>query len=123
MGCENIIKLFFHMTTTIKLYHWQTTSFARHKATCELHGSLQTLVDDFIEVYMGKYERPVFENGFKLNIQELTDVSAVETIQQYINFLKNDLPKNLESSDTDLFNIRDEMLSNLNKTLYLFTLN
>jgi hypothetical protein len=58
-----------------------------------------------------------------MNIQELTDVSAVETIQQYINFLKNDLPKNLESSDTDLLNIRDEMLSNLNKTLYLFTLN
>ena len=111
------------MTTTIKLYHWQTTSFARHKATCELHGALQSLVDDFIEVYMGRYERPIFENGFKMNIQELTDVSAVETIQQYINFLKNDLPKNLESSDTDLLNIRDEMLSNLNKTLYLFTLN
>jgi hypothetical protein len=58
-----------------------------------------------------------------MNIQELSDISAVEAIQQYINFLKNDLPKNLGSNDTDLLNIRDEMLSNLNKTLYLFTLN
>ena len=123
MGCENIVKLFFHMTTTIKLYHWQTTSFARHKATCELHGELQSLIDNFVEVYMGRYQRPVFESGFKISIQELTDLSAVEAIQQYIDFLKNELPRSLESKDTDLLNIRDEMLSNLNKTLYLFTLN
>ena len=36
MGCESLIKVFFHMTTTIKLYHWQTLSYPRHKATCDL---------------------------------------------------------------------------------------
>jgi hypothetical protein len=123
MGCENIIKLFFHMSNTIKLYHWQTTSFARHKATCELFNNLQPLIDDFIEVYMGRYERPSFSDGFKLNIKELSDDSALELVQEYADYLKNELPKYLKSSDTDLLNIRDEMLSNLNKVQYLFTLN
>jgi hypothetical protein len=123
MGCENIIKLFFHMSNTIKLYHWQTTSFARHKATCELFNNLQPLIDDFIEVYMGRYDRPSFPDGFKLNIKELSDDSVVELVQEYIDYLKNELPKYIKSSDTDLFNIRDDMLSNLNKVQYLFTLN
>lgn len=123
MGCENIIKFFFHVSNTVKLYHWQTTSFARHKATCDLFNALQPLIDEFIEVYMGRYERPNFSGGFKLNIQELSDDSASDLIQEYINYLKNDLPTYLKSSDTDLLNIRDEMLSNMNKIQYLFTLN
>lgn len=123
MGCENIIKLFFHMSNTIKLYHWQTTSFSRHKATCDLFNNLQPLIDDFIEVYMGRYDRPSFSDGFKLHIKELSDDSAAELIQEYIDYLKNELPKYMKSSDTDLLNIRDDMLSNLNKIQYLFTLN
>ena len=123
MGCESIVKVFFHITTTIKLYHWQTTNFARHKATDSLHGALSELIDTFVEVYMGRYQRPVYQNGFKISIQELTDDTAVGIIQEYIDYLKNDVPKYLKSSDTDLLNIRDEMLQNLNQTMYLFTLN
>jgi len=123
MGCENIVKVFFHITTTIKLYHWQTTNFARHKATDSLHEALSELIDTFVEVYMGRYQRPVYQNGFKISIQELTDDTVVGIIQEYIDYLKNDVPKYLKSSDTDLLNIRDEMLQNLNQTLYLFTLN
>ena len=123
MGCENIVKVFFHITTTIKLYHWQTTNFARHKATDSLHEALSELIDTFVEVYMGRYQRPVYQNGFKISIQELTDDNVVGIIQEYIDYLKNDVPKYLKSSDTDLLNIRDEMLQNLNQTLYLFTLN
>lgn len=122
MPGEVIIKFFFHISHSIKLYHWQTKSFARHKATCDLFGALTNLIDDFTEVYMGRYGRPSFDNGIKLHIKELSEDSAIEAIQEYINFLKNMLPKHLKSSDTDLLNIRDEMLSNLNKTLYLFTL-
>jgi hypothetical protein len=122
MGSENIVKFLFHMTTTIKLYHWQTTNFARHKATCELHAVLTDLTDQFVEVFMGRYGRPQFPNGFRLNISELSDDSADDMIKEYIDYLKADLPKYLKPDDTDLLNIRDEMLSNLNKTLYLFTL-
>lgn len=124
MGCESIIKVFFHMSTTIKLYHWQTSSYPRHKATCDLLGAILPLIDTFVETYMGRYQRPSFESGFKMNIQELkdNDDSAPSLIKDYIFYLQNDLPKYVESNDTDLLNIRDEIVSNLNKTLYLFTL-
>lgn len=124
MGSESIIKVFFHMTTTIKLYHWQTSSYPRHKATCDLLATILPLIDTFVETYMGRYQRPSFESGFKMNIQELkdNDDSAPSLIKDYIFYLQNDLPKYVESNDTDLLNIRDEIVSNLNKTLYLFTL-
>lgn len=124
MGCESIIKVFFHMTNTIKLYHWQTSSYPRHKATCDLLATVLPLIDTFVETYMGRYQRPMFESGFKMTIQELkdNDDSAPSLIKDYIFYLKNDLPKYLEDNDTDLLNIRDELVENLNKTLYLFTL-
>lgn len=124
MGSESIIKIFFHMTTTIKLYHWQTLSYPRHKATCDLLAAILPLIDTFVETYMGRYQRPRFESGFKMNIQELkdNDDSAPSLIKDYIFYLQNDLPKYVENNDTDLLNIRDEIVSNLNKTLYLFTL-
>jgi hypothetical protein len=123
MGCEEIIKVFFHMQNNIKLYHWQTESFARHKASDELLGNISDLIDQFIEVYIGRYDRPKFKNNFKILVTELDNDGAEYLIQSYINFMKNELPKYLEDNDTDLYNIRDELLGNLNKTLYLFTLN
>jgi hypothetical protein len=111
------------MSNTIKLYHWQTTSFARHKATCDLFNALQPLIDEFVEVYMGRYSRPEFSGGFKMTIRELSDASASDIIKEYIDYVKNELPSYLSENDTDLLNIRDEMLSNFNKILYLFTLN
>ena len=76
------------MTTTIKLYHWQTSSYPRHKATCDLLAAILPLIDTFVETYMGRYQRPVFESGFKMNIQELkdNDDSAPSLIKDYIFF-------------------------------------
>lgn len=122
MGCENFIKILFSMAHSIKLYHWQTKSFARHKATCELFSSINTLTDQFVEVYMGRYSRPSFPKGIDIRIEELTDNSAKNLLKEFSDFLRTDLPKCLKSSDTDLYNIRDELLGEINKTLYLFTL-
>jgi hypothetical protein len=124
MGCEDIIEMFFHMQLNIKLYHWQTMSYARHKATDDLLTNLSDLIDQFIEVYIGRYKRPDFEGGFSVDIEELSDENAKQLIENYIGAMKTRVPKYLKKeSDTDLLNIRDEILSNLNKTLYLFTLN
>lgn len=123
MGCENIIEVFFHIQHTVKLYHWQTTSYARHMATCNLNATIGPLIDQFIEVYMGRYKRPRFDDGLSLKIEQLSDEAMVDAIQYYVKFMKNEVPKSLRSSDTDLLNINDEMIAALNKTLYLFTLN
>ena len=121
MTGENIVKILFHMSLNIKLYHWQTTSFAEHKATDELFLSLLPLIDQFMEIYIGKYSRPRFNKDVSVRISEYSSDSFVELLNNYIEFLKNDINKYMSSDDTELVNIRDEMLGLFYKTLYLFT--
>ncbi len=123
MGCEQIIKMFFNMNLNLKLYHWQTSSYARHIGSDGLHTFILPLIDKFIEVYMGRYGRPEFRDGVTIDVKEFDDESIKELLKAYNSFLKNEVPKYLKESDTDLLNIRDELVSEINKTLYLFTLN
>jgi len=122
MGCEEIIKVFFNMTCMIKLYHWQTKIYSRHKATDSLHSDLLSFTDKFIEVYIGRYGRPHFDKNFQINVSELSEDDAHKLLHRFVDFLKNELPKSLKKSDTDLLNIRDEILATVHQTLYLFTL-
>jgi hypothetical protein len=71
---------------------------------------------------MGKYGRIESRDGFKIELSNYNDLSTVDFVDKYINYLVTELPKGLEESDTDLFNIRDEMLAQLNKLKYLLTL-
>lgn len=97
MGCENIIKIFFHMSNNIKLYHWQTTSYAQHKATDELLSNISPLIDQFVEVYMGRYQRPKFQEEFMIRIEELTTDTLITLINEYISFLKKNSPNILNN--------------------------
>ena len=49
MSAANI-HFFFTMREQIKLYHWQTHSYSRHKATDEVIENLDKNIDEFVEV-------------------------------------------------------------------------
>ena len=117
------IHFFFTLRSQIKLYHWQTYQFARHKATDDLITALDDLMDNYVEVYMGKYGRPKMTSTTNsTSVKNMSESTAVSFVRGSINYLETTLVKRLKPTDTDLVNIRDEMLSNLNKLLYLFTL-
>lgn len=122
MGCEDIIKYFYHMSLNIKLYHWSTYSYSRHKASDDLYTNLLELIDKFIEVYMGRYCRPKYQEKFEISVKQFDEDEIVNELKRYTSYMRNELPKYLKESDTDLLNIRDEMLGELNQALYLFTL-
>ncbi len=119
---DELVRIFFQMLNNIRLYHWLTHSYARHTGSGALYDSLSDLIDKFVETYMGKYERPVIKNAFNVKVQPFSDSDMMNVLQGYVEFLSEELPKYLEDWDTDLLNIRDEMLGELNKTLYLFSL-
>jgi hypothetical protein len=106
----------------LKIHHWQTKSNAEHQALGEAYDEFSGLIDEFIEVFMGKYGRIESSNGFKIELENYKDISPTDFADKYVDYLVNELPKSLEKSDTDLFNIRDEMLAQLNKLKYLLTL-
>ncbi len=118
------IHFFFQMREQIKLYHWQTHLYSRHKATDEVIEALDKNIDDFVEVYMGKYGRPkMTDKQGCIKITNMSEKQAVQFIKRCIQHLLSDVVKGLTPErDSDLINIRDEMLGDLNKLLYLFTL-
>jgi len=117
------INFFFSMREQIKVYHWQTYMFARHKATDEVIEALDGSIDKYVEVYMGKYgRRKITSSTNTIKIQNMADKTAAKFIKACITYLQGPLVKRLKPSDTDLINIRDEMLSELNQLLYLYTL-
>jgi len=122
---KEIVVKFLEMLNTIKLYHWKTYSYATHKATDELYSKLGESVDKFVEVLLGKAQNRVNLLGVK-NIK-LMDMKSPDEFKKVIQEYKNYLV-NLNShkamrlmSNTDLFNIRDEILGDLNQFLYLYT--
>lgn len=115
-----IVATFFNMREQIKLYHWQTRSFAEHKATDDLIGKLDTNIDTFVEVYMGRYGRPVMKRT--LPVKNLTVTGIRGFINKSGEWLSFKLPRIVKRTDTDLLNIRDEILADLNQIKYLFTL-
>lgn len=117
-----IIQVMMTLRDQVKVYHWQTESYARHKASDDLTGSLDEKIDQFVETYMGKYGRPKFTSRTGVvRFENFHDKDAPALLKKAIAWLTHKLPKHLKSSDTDLLNIRDEIVGELNKTLYLFT--
>jgi hypothetical protein len=104
----------------IKLYHWQTGSFARHKATDDLTAALDTNIDAFVESYMGRYGRPSVSGSIKLH--NFSESAAKSFVARETTYLQTVLPRKIGKDDTDLLNLRDTILGDLTKVSYLFTL-
>lgn len=118
-----LLKRVMALPPTIQLYHWQTRSNARHIAAGKLYDVLVGLNDHFMEVYMGKYHRIKPSPKINLTIKSLNAKSSVAYLKDNIAFFSN-LEKFLPElkTSTDLLSVRDMIVSELNRTLYLFTL-
>jgi hypothetical protein len=120
----DIIHMMMTLYDQVKIYHWQTMEFPRHEAAGKLIESLDDLIDSFVETYMGKYGRPKLTGKTStIHLRNFQDKQAPALLKEAIDWLSTDLPKKLKPTDTDLLNIRDEIVAVLNRTLYLFTLN
>lgn len=116
---------FLEMLLMIKLFHWKTTSYATHKATDELYSKLNSNIDSFIEVLLGK-------SGSRINLLnqktiKLGDLTSQDSLRREMYNFKmylvnlNDHKAMRLMSNTDLFNIRDTILGDINQFLYLLT--
>ena len=97
--------------------------FSRHKGTDDVLATLDGLIDMFVEVYMGKRGRPSLTRTTNtITLRNMSEKAAVKFVKDCIQYLQTTVPKALKPQDTDLINIRDEMMGELHKLLYLFTL-
>ena len=112
---------FLGVQAQLKLLHWQTTLYAQHKAFRKTYESLDALIDDFIEVHQGKYGR-VKIDGESIQLSNISEIKLGEFLETICSYLMNLKDYLSESGDTDLLNLKDEMLAAINKLKYLLTL-
>lgn len=117
----NFITNMLTLHNQFKVFHWQTQkkpgSYAQHIAFGTAYDELGPLIDDFIEIYQGKRGVIMGRDGFTLNLQNLDD-NPNAFIDEFISYFNQNIPESLDETDTDLLNIRDEMLAILNQTKY-----
>ena len=113
---------FLRIQNQLRIFHWQTESYAQHKAFGKAYEQLDNLIDTFVEVYMGKYGRSKAKIAYNIELENLSG-DYLSVIDSYVGYLI-DLNNELDAvNDSELLNIRDEMLALLNRLKYLLTLN
>jgi DNA-binding ferritin-like protein len=122
---QEIVLRFLSLLNIVKIYHWKTHSYPTHKATDELYDKLNENIDKFIEVLLGKFDNRI--NLTKVKSIPIKDFTSLEQMKREIVNYKGyliglDYNKTMRSmSNSDLYNIRDEILGDLNQFLYLST--
>jgi hypothetical protein len=125
---SNLIVIFLSVLDQIKIYHWQTLSYAKHVASDNLHKNLSKNIDKFVEVLLSKINsRFTLRPNEQISLVNLDDNNIIEILtrfKEYLNRMNFSITPTLTLKESsDLMTIRDEMLVNIEQTLYLFTLN
>ena len=112
---ENTLDKMLEILMIIKIYHWKTNEYSAHKATDELYSSLNEHMDNFVEIWLGKNNKKL-NDTMNISITYLSNKKKLSTkIKSFIKHLEG-----LEL-DSDLLTIRDDIVGELNKFLYLLT--
>lgn len=115
----NLIKV----QNQLRIIHWQTLSYAAHKALGDAYDSLDDLIDDLVEIHQGKYGRINFETPIALDLVNQDEIDLEDILVQLNDYLTGTFNEMHDSvKDTDCLNIRDEILAVINKLRYLLTL-
>ena len=123
MNLSSNVNFLLGLHSQLKIFHWQTKGLSRHKAFAKTRDELENLMDEFVEQAMGQYGR--FQLDDETNTIELVNIGDVkpeemiETVcQSFVQWTDN-----IDEKDTNLLNLRDEMLGLFQKLKYLLTLN
>lgn len=115
------ISLFISLLEQLRVFHWNTTSYAEHKAFETAYENIEELVDNLVETYSGKYSRIGGKDGeFNIAISDYstTKGATFSIVNNYIKLVQDiDFTK-----DADLDNIKLDILNELNHLKYLLTL-
>jgi hypothetical protein len=120
---SRLVKTFFEILHTIKLYHWKTKSYSQHKGTDELHEKLAQQTDRFVEVLLGKTSSRIDMVEHKITLYDFDNKQEFKhklfEFRQFLIDLHEVFPT---KRDADLMTIKDEMLESVNQFLYILTL-
>jgi len=117
-----IITALLTLQNQLRIFHWQTESYAEHKALGKAYENLDDLIDSLVEESFGKYGRERSEGGFDIKLQNYEQQKPQELLHSAEIAMKVMRAKFEQDGATNLSNITDEILGVLDQTSYLLTL-
>lgn len=118
MNTADLIQKLFELQIDAKMYHWQTQSYANHKAVGELYDTIIASTDEMIEVAMGRSGRPKVGPKASVRVRNMTKKDMIDSLQSALKYFDK---LNLVNSK-EMGALRDDLLGAVAKTLYLLTL-
>jgi len=120
---DKVIVNLLKIQNQLRILHWQTLSYAAHKALGNAYSDLDDLIDSLAEVHQGKYGRLTFETPIDFGLVNQDEIDLDDVLIQLNDYLTGTFNEMHDSvKDTDCLNIRDEILAVINKLRYLLTL-
>jgi hypothetical protein len=124
---SEIALMMIHVRDQMKIFHWQTKNYAKHIASDAFVTNLTTNLDLFIETIQGKYGKrlSIKKTHKTIEFDNIDDKNIEKVLRNFAKWLSFKLPNLLDTKNfdnTELLNIRDEILTQTNQTLYLFSL-
>ena len=111
------IKKLMEAQNSIRMHHWLTSSYAKHKALGKAYKDLDELIDTFVEAFIGVKGKKVLSGISGLSLTSGGD--CIEVVERLETVLRTEVSKEVGSTETALLNIRDEMLATVSRTKYL----
>lgn len=105
----------------LRIFHWQTQSYAEHKAFGGAYEALDDLIDTFVETFMGAFGKSKPTSTFNITLEPLDSPDTVRDIIDDFEYYLRGMDSELETL-TELLNIRDEIMGEVQKLKYLLTL-
>jgi DNA-binding ferritin-like protein len=118
LNLETIAGKLTHFHEQLHLTHWQTKSYAEHKALGKLYEYIQDFKDDVVEKLMGYTgKRPA-----PYKIEPLINCTGDECVSKLLSFASSLKSYAEANSYHDIANLADALSGEAAKTKYLLTL-
>lgn len=117
----NLLKL----QAQVRFFHWQTKMYARHMAFGGFYTAVDPLIDQLVEACMGAIGKDsmIMNSPAVLELKNMDEIKINEFLAETVTFLTSGLANLVPlEQHTDIANIRDGILGEINKLKYLLTL-
>jgi DNA-binding ferritin-like protein len=92
----------------LKLFHWNTESYAKHISSDQLYTSLSTHIDEFVEVLIRNDKRPT---SFKIPAFSFSMQAFEQTLHDFRRVMAR-------IQQPDLLNLRDDIINDIDQFTY-----
>jgi hypothetical protein len=109
----DLVLTLLHSATNTHILHWQSKSYAEHKALGKFYKELPGKVDELVEAIQGRYDSTI-EFPVDYYPPEKTGKLELHDLSEYFEEKRKVLPQ-----DSEIQNIADEIQALIDSTLYL----